>query len=355
MPVIDYLEQSRGVSMKLFKKEGADIGIDLGTANVLIYRQSEGIILNQPSIVAVDKLTKKVIAVGEEAYSMIGRTNNNIELIRPLKDGVIADFDVTCEMIKIFLNKVDSRNLIKLNQPKILICCPTNITSVERDAIAKVAELAGASEVFIQEEPKVAAVGAGLSIFEPLGNMVIDIGGGTTDIAVLSMGEIVNSSSLKVAGDLLTQDINDYVKNKYQLLIGTRMSERVKIELATALNPDENHKMTITGRDLVQGLPKKIEISEVDVYEALKVNIDRIVNETKSVLETTEPELSSDIIEQGIFLTGGGALLSGLDTYIEQCIGVPVYVAEDPLNAVVKGTGTLLELNADPNSPVRLA
>lgn len=340
--------------MKLFKKEGADIGIDLGTANVLIYRQGEGIILNQPSIVAVDKLTKKVIAVGEEAYSMIGRTNNNIELIRPLKDGVIADFDVTCEMIKIFLNKVDSRKLIKLNQPKILICCPTNITSVERDAIAKVAELAGASEVFIQEEPKVAAVGAGLSVFEPLGNMVIDIGGGTTDIAVLSMGEIVNSSSLKVAGDLLTQDINDYVKNKYQLLIGTRMSESVKIELGTALNPDENHKMTITGRDLIQGLPKKIEISEVDVYEALKGSIDRIVNETKSVLETTEPELSSDIIEQGIFLTGGGAVLSGLDTYIEQCIGVPVYVAEDPLNAVVKGTGTLLELNADPNSPVCL-
>lgn len=340
--------------MKLFIKEGADIGIDLGTANVLIYRQGEGIILNQPSIVAVDNVTKKVIAVGEEAYSMIGRTNNNIELIRPLKDGVIADFDVTCEMIKIFLNKVDSRNFIKLNQPKILICCPTNITSVELDAIAKVAELAGASEVFIQEEPKVAAVGAGLSIFEPLGNMVIDIGGGTTDIAVLSMGEIVNSSSLKVAGDLLTQDINDYVKNKYQLLIGTRMSERVKIELGTALNPDENHKMTITGRDLIQGLPKKIEISEVDAYEALKASIDRIVNETKSVLETNEPELSSDIIEQGIFLTGGGALLSGLDTYIEQCIGVPVYVAEDPLNAAVKGTGTLLELNADPNSPVRL-
>lgn len=340
--------------MKLFKKDGADIGIDLGTANVLIYRQGEGIILNQPSIVAVDNVTKKVIAVGKEAYSMIGRTNNNIELIRPLKDGVIADFDVTCEMIKIFLNKVDSRNFIKLNQPKILICCPTNITSVERDAIAKVAELAGASEVFIQEEPKVAAVGAGLSIFEPLGNMVIDIGGGTTDIAVLSMGEIVNSSSLKVAGDLLTQDINNYVKNKYQLLIGTRMTERVKIELGTALNPDENHKMTITGRDLIQGLPKKIEISEVDAYEALKVSIDRIVNETKSVLETTEPELSSDIIEQGIFLTGGGALLSGLDTYIEQCIGVPVYVAEDPLNAVVKGTGTLLELNADPNSLVRL-
>ena len=340
--------------MKLFKKDGADIGIDLGTANVLIYRQGEGIILNQPSIVAVDNVTKKVIAVGEEAYSMIGRTNNNIELIRPLKDGVIADFDVTCEMIKICLNKVDSRNFIKLNQPKILICCPTNITSVERDAIAKVAELAGASEVFVQEEPKVAAVGAGLSIFEPLGNMVIDIGGGTTDIAVLSMGEIVNSSSLKVAGDLLTQDIYEYVKNKYQLLIGTRMSEEVKIELATALNPDENHKMTITGRDLIQGLPKKIEISEVDAYEALKVSIDRIVNETKSVLETTEPELSSDIIEQGIFLTGGGALLSGLDTYIEQCIGVPVYVAEDPLNAVVKGTGTLLELNADPNSPVRL-
>lgn len=340
--------------MKLFKKESADIGIDLGTANVLIYRQGEGIILNQPSIVAVDKLTKKVIAVGEEAYSMIGRTNNNIELIRPLKDGVIADFDVTCEMIKIFLNKVDSRNIIKLAQPQILICCPTNITSVERDAIAKVAELAGAREVFIQEEPKVAAVGAGLSIFEPLGNMVIDIGGGTTDIAVLSMGEIVNSSSLKVAGDVLTQAINDYIKNKYQLLIGTRMSERVKIELGTAYSYDPDHKMTITGRDLIQGLPKKIEISEQDVYEALKGSVERIINETKLVLESTEPELSSDIIEQGIFLTGGGALLKGLDTLLEEQIGVPVYVAEDPLNAVVKGTGTLLELNADPNSPVRL-
>lgn len=335
------------------RKSKADIGIDLGTANVLMYRQGEGIILNQPSIVAVDKVTKQVVAVGQEAYSMIGRTNNNIELIRPLKDGVIADFEVTCEMIKIFLNKVDSRG-IKLSQPQILICCPTNITSVERDAICKVAELAGAREVFIQEEPKVAAVGAGLSIFEPLGNMVIDIGGGTTDIAVLSMGEIVNSSSLKVAGDLLTQSINDYIKNKYQLLIGSRMSEQIKIELGTAYDFDKTHTMTITGRDLISGLPKKIEIDEEDVYNALKDSIERIVNETKLVLETTEPELASDIIEQGIFLTGGGALLKGLDTLLEERIGVPIYVAEDPLNAVVKGTGTLLELNADPNSPVRL-
>lgn len=335
------------------RKSKADIGIDLGTANVLIYRQGEGIILNQPSIVAVDKVSKQVVAVGQEAYSMIGRTNNNIELIRPLKDGVIADFEITCEMIKIFLNKVDSRG-IKFSQPQILICCPTNITSVERDAISKVAELAGAREVFIQEEPKVAAVGAGLSIFEPLGNMVIDIGGGTTDIAVISMGEIVNSSSLKVAGDLLTQAINDYIKNKYQLLIGSRMSEQIKIELGTAYDFDKNHKMTITGRDLITGLPKKIEIDEEDVYLALKDSITRIVNETKLVLETTEPELSSDIIEQGIFLTGGGALLKGLDTLLQEKIGVPIYVAEDPLNAVVKGTGTLLELNADPNSPVRL-
>ncbi len=340
--------------MRFFKKESADIGIDLGTANVLIYRQGEGIILNQPSIVAVDKMSKNVIAVGEEAYSMIGRTNNNIELIRPLKDGVIADFDITCEMIKIFLNKVENGNLLKLSQPQILICCPTNITSVERDAIAKVAELAGARHVFIQEEPKVAAVGAGLSIFEPLGNMVIDIGGGTTDIAVLSMGEIVNSSSLKVAGDLLTQDINDYIKNKYQLLIGTRMSERIKIQLGTAYNYDENNTMEITGRDLITGLPKKLTISEKDIYEALKNSIERIVNETKQVLETTEPELSSDIIEQGIFLTGGGALLKDLDVLLEERIGVPIYIAEDPLNAVVKGTGILLELNADPNSPVRL-
>lgn len=339
--------------MGFFKKSSADIGIDLGTANVLIYRQGEGIILNQPSIVAVDKLTKKVVAVGEEAYSMVGRTNNNIELIRPLKDGVIADFDVTCEMIKIFLNKVDTKG-IKLSQPQILICCPTNITTVERDAIAKVAELAGARKVFIEEEPKVAAVGAGLSIFQPFGNMVIDIGGGTTDIAVLSMGEIVNSSSLKVAGDLLTQDINDFIKSKYQLLIGTRMAEKVKIQLGTAFEYDENKEMTITGRDLVSGLPKKIEVSEKDVYEALQPSLRRIVNETKQVLETTEPELASDIIEQGIFVTGGGALIKGLDLLLEEEIGVPVLIAEDPLNAVVKGTGALLELNADVNSPVTL-
>ena len=340
--------------MRFFKRENVDIGIDLGTANTLIYRQGEGIILNQPSIVAVNKLTRKVEAVGEEAYAMIGRTNNNIELIRPLKDGVIADFDVTCEMIKLFLNKLEVKSIFKISQPRILICCPANITAVEKDAIKKVAELAGASEVYIQEEPKVAAVGAGLSIFEPLGNMVLDIGGGTTDIAVLSMGEIVNASSLKLAGDVLTNDINDYVKNKYQLLIGLRMSEKIKIELGTVYEIDKEHTMEITGRDLVTGLPKKITISEEDTYNAMKKSIERIVDETKQVLEETEPELTSDIINNGIFITGGGALIKGLDKLLEQEIGVPVYIAEDPLNSVVKGTGILLELNADSNSIVRL-
>lgn len=340
--------------MRFFKKENVDIGIDLGTANTLIYRQGEGIILNQPSIVAVNKLTRKVEAVGEEAYAMIGRTNNNIELIRPLKDGVIADFDITCEMIKLFLNKLEVKSIFKISQPRILICCPANITAVEKDAIKKVAELAGASEVYIQEEPKVAAVGAGLSIFEPLGNMILDIGGGTTDIAVLSMGEIVNASSLKLAGDVLTSNINDYIKNKYQLLIGLRMSEKIKIELGTVFVLDKDHTMEITGRDLVTGLPKKITISEEDTYEAMKKSIERIVDETKQVLEETEPELTSDIINNGIFITGGGALIKGLDKLLEKEIGVPVYIAEDPLNSVVKGTGILLELNSDPNSIVRL-
>ena len=340
--------------MKFFKKNNNDIGIDLGTANVLIYRQNEGIILNQPSIVAVDKLTKKVVAVGEEAYLMIGRTNNKIELIRPLKDGVIADFEITCEMIRIFLNKLEVKGIFKLSQPKILICCPTNITTVEKNAIKKVAEAAGAKEVFIQEEPKVAAVGAGLSIFEPLGNMVLDIGGGTTDIAVLSMGEIVNASSLKIAGDLLTMNINDYIKKEHNLLIGLRMSEKVKIELGSVFKYDEKKIMTITGRDVISGLPKNITVSEKDLYNAMIDSIANIIEETKKVLETTEPELSSDIINQGIFLTGGGALIKGLDELIEQELGVPVYVAEDPLNAVVKGTGILLELNNDPESPIRL-
>jgi len=340
--------------MKFFNFKTSDIGIDLGTANVLIYRRGEGVILNQPSVVAVDRQTGKVLAVGESAYAMIGRTSKNIELIRPLKEGVIADFDITSEMLRMFLSKLEIGGLFSFSQPRILICCPTNITTVEKDAIKKVAEKCGAKKVYIEEEPKVAAVGAGLSIFEPLGNMVIDIGGGTTDIAVLSMGDIVNSASLKIAGDVLTNDIIDYVKNEYKLLIGLRMAEEIKIKIGVVHNPDSSNTLEIKGRDLVSGLPKKITIDESDTFKALTRSIGEIIKESKTVLEKTEPELTSDIINQGIVLTGGGSLLRNLDVLLEEKIGVPVYVAEDPLNSVVKGTGLLLELNNQTDSSVNL-
>lgn len=340
--------------MKLFNRKSNDIGIDLGTANVLIYRRGEGVILNEPSVVAIDRTTNKVLAVGKEAHSMIGRTSKKIELIRPLKDGVIADFDVTAEMLKIFLEKLNVGGMFSFSQPRILICCPTDITTVEKDAIKKVAEKCGAREVFIEEEPKVAAVGAGLQIFQPLGNMVVDIGGGTTDIAVLSMGDIVTSTSVNVAGELITNNIVTHVKNKYQLLIGYRMAEQIKIELGTVLDPNPEHTMEIKGRDQITGLPKQITVSEEDTYVANERSIQEIVRETKSVLERTEPEIASDIYNQGIVLTGGGALLRNLDLLLENEIQVPVYVVEDPLNSVVVGTGMLLELDADSSSSVKL-
>ncbi len=340
--------------MGLFNRKSNDIGIDLGTANVLIYRRGEGVILNEPSVVAVDRTNNKVVAVGKEAHSMIGRTSKKIELIRPLKDGVIADFDITSEMLKIFLGKLNVNGIFSFSQPRILICCPTNITTVEKDAIKKVAEKCGAREVYVEEEPKVAAVGAGLQIFQPLGNMVVDIGGGTTDIAVLSMGDIVTSSSLKIAGETITTNIVNHIKNKYQLQIGYRMAEQIKVELGVVLDPDVENTMEIKGRDQVTGLPKQITITEEDTFVAIERSINEIVRETKSVLERTEPEIASDIYNQGIILTGGGALLRNFDLLLESEIKVPVYVVEDPLNSVVKGTGILLELDADSNSSVKL-
>ncbi len=340
--------------MGFFSKNN-DIGIDLGTANVLVCRRGDGVILNQPSVVAINKQTGKVLAVGEAAYSMIGRTSKKIELVRPLREGVIADFDVTSEMLRLFLNKLDIGGLFAFSRPRILICCPTNITTVEKDAIKKVAEKCGAKKVYIEEEPKVAAIGAGLSIFEPLGNMVIDIGGGTTDIAVLSMGDIVNSATLKVAGDVLTNDVIDYIKSEYQLLIGLRMAEEIKIKIGVVNAPDKTNTLEVKGRDLVTGLPKKHVISEVDTFNALTRSIGEITKEAMAVLERTEPELTSDIINQGIVLTGGGSLLKNLDTLLQDRIGVPVYIAEDPLNSVVRGTGLLLELNSANDSDINLA
>ncbi|MBS7345016.1 MAG: rod shape-determining protein [Caryophanon sp.] len=318
-----------------------DIGIDLGTANVLIHLKGKGVVLNEPSVVALDKKTHKVLAVGEEARQMVGRTPGNIVAIRPMKDGVIADFDITEAMLEYFIGKLNVRSMF--SKPRVLICCPTNITNVEQKAIREAAEKAGGRIVFLEEEPKVAAIGAGMNIFEPSGNMVIDIGGGTTDIAVLSMGDIVTSESIKIAGDTFDSNILHYVKKEYKLLIGERTSEAIKVEIGTVYPNGRSEVMDIRGRDLVNGLPRTVQIRSEEVQEALRESISVIVQGAKNVLEKTPPELSADIIDRGIMLTGGGALLHGLDTLLTEELHVPVFVAESPMDCVAIGTGILLD------------
>ncbi|MCZ8537217.1 MULTISPECIES: rod shape-determining protein [Paenisporosarcina] len=317
-----------------------DIGIDLGTANVLIHVKGKGIVLNEPSVVAMDRKTKRVLAVGEEARQMVGRTPGNIVAIRPLKDGVIADFDVTEAMLKHFINKLDVKGF--LSKPRILICCPTNITSVEQKAIREAAEKSGGKKVFLEEEPKVAAIGAGMDIFQPSGNMVVDIGGGTTDIAVLSMGDIVTSESIKVAGDVFDNDILQYIKRQYKLLIGERTSEDIKIRIGTVFAGGRNEEMEIRGRDMVTGLPRTIVIHSDEIERCLRESIAMIVQASKNVLEKTPPELSADIIDRGVILTGGGALMHGIDFLLAQELKVPVLIADNPMDCVAIGTGILL-------------
>lgn len=319
-----------------------DIGIDLGTANVLIHVKGKGIVLNEPSVVAIDKKTNKVLAVGEEARQMVGRTPGNIVAIRPLKDGVIADFDSTEAMLKYFLNKLNVKGF--LSKPRILICCPTNITSVEQKAIREAAEKSGGKKVYLEEEPKVAAIGAGMDIFQPSGNMVVDIGGGTTDIAVLSMGDIVTSESIKVAGDVFDNDILQYIKKQYKLLIGERTAEQIKMTIGTVFpeaNRDES--MDIRGRDMVTGLPRTITIHSTEIERALHESVAMIVQSAKNVLEKTPPELSADIIDRGVILTGGGALLHGMDQLLMEELKVPVFIAENPMDCVAIGTGIMLD------------
>ncbi|MBS4206781.1 rod shape-determining protein [Bacillus sp. FJAT-50079] len=318
-----------------------DIGIDLGTANVLIHVKGQGIVLNEPSVVAIDKNTNRVLAVGEEARKMVGRTPGNIVAIRPLKDGVIADFDVTEAMLKHFINKLNVKGF--LSKPRILICCPTNITSVEQKAIREAAEKSGGKKIYLEEEPKVAAIGAGMDIFEPSGNMVVDIGGGTTDVAVLSMGDIVTSASIKMAGDNFDNEILSYVKKQYKLLIGERTSEDIKINIGTVFPNGRNEEMDIRGRDMVSGLPRTITVNSKEIEEALRESIHVIVQAAKNVLEKTPPELSADIIDRGVILTGGGALLHGIDQLLADELKVPVLVAEHPMDAVATGTGIMLE------------
>jgi rod shape-determining protein MreB len=318
-----------------------DIGIDLGTANVLIHVKGKGIVLNEPSVVAIDRNTGKVLAVGEEARRMVGRTPGNIVAIRPLKDGVIADFDVTEAMLKHFIDKLDVKGF--LSKPRILICCPTNITSVEQKAIREAAEKSGGKKIYLEEEPKVAAIGAGMDIFQPSGNMVVDIGGGTTDIAVLSMGDIVTSSSIKMAGDKFDSEILNYIKRQYKLLIGERTSEEIKIKVGTVFPGARNEEIDIRGRDMVTGLPRTITVKSDEIQQALSENAAVIVQAAKGVLERTPPELAADIIDRGVILTGGGALLHGIDMLLAEELKVPVLIAEDPMQCVAIGTGIMLE------------
>lgn len=317
-----------------------DIGIDLGTTNILIYVKGKGVVLNEPSVACIDKNSKKMLAVGIDAKEMLGKTPDKVEVIRPLKDGVIADFDTTEEMLKKFVRKALEKRL--LVRPKMIICCPSDITGVEKNAIREIAERMGAKQVYIEEEPKVAAIGAGIDITKPSGSMIIDIGGGTTDIAVLSLGGIVNSNSIKVAGNTFDEDIINYIKDKYKVIIGEQTAEEIKINIGT-VKPEATLTKEVTGRSINEGLPETITITNKDVSEAIKQDIKKIIEATKHVLELTPPELCSDIKEKGIILTGGGSMIDGLIDVLRKELKIPVFISDSPLTNIVEGTGILLD------------
>ncbi|MCH3964736.1 MAG: rod shape-determining protein [Clostridium sp.] len=318
-----------------------DMGIDLGTANTLIYVKGKGIVLREPSVVAINSDVKRVMAVGNEAKDMIGRTPGNIVAIRPLKDGVIADFDVTHTMLRKFIEKVSPKSAF--TSPRIFVCFPSGVTEVEKRAIEEATKHAGARDVLLMEEPMAAAIGAGLPVNEPTGSMIVDIGGGTTEVAIISLGGIVTSKSLRIAGDELDQAIISYIKKEYNLMIGERTAENVKIELGSAYDTGENKSMEIRGRDLVTGLPKVAAINEDEIRGALKEPIVSIIEAIKTTLEKTPPELASDIMDKGIMLAGGGAMLRGLDQLINIETHIPVHVAETPLDCVALGAGKALD------------
>lgn len=324
----------------MFSKE---IGIDLGTANTLVFLKGKGIVKREPSVVAIDTRNGTVLAVGLQAKEMIGRTPGSIVAVRPLKDGVIADFDITASMLKYFICKT-VRSMF-FSKPRVIICIPSGVTEVEKRAVEDAAKQAGAGIVELIEEPMAAAIGAGLPVSEPTGSMVVDIGGGTSEVAVVSLGDIVTATSERVAGDKLDEAIVSYVKRKYNLLIGERTAEDVKIKIGSAVPYDDEGEMSIKGRNLLDGLPKNIVITSAEVREALAEPLKCIVDAIKNTLENTPPELSADIIDRGIMLTGGGAHLRGLDKLVSESTGMPVYIAERPLDCVVDGTGKCLEIS----------
>jgi len=318
-----------------------DLAVDLGTANTLVYVKGQGIVLSEPSVVAIEKGTNKVLAVGAEAKKMIGRTPGNIVAIRPMKDGVIADFEITEAMLNYFIKKVHNRRGI--HRPRVIICVPSGITSVERRAVRDSAWGAGASQVLLIEEPMAAAIGADMPIEEASGTMLVDIGGGTTEVAVISLGGIVVSSSIRIAGDEMDEAIAAYVKRNFNLMIGERTAEQTKIKIGSASGEHDSETIHVKGRDLVSGLPKVIEVSSGEIREALSEPVGVVLETVKSALEETPPELAADIMERGIMLTGGGSLLRGIDTLLQEETGIKVCVCKDPLTAVVLGTGKALD------------
>ena len=321
-----------------------DLGIDLGTANTLVFVKSKGIVVNEPSVVAINTYTKEVLAVGNEAKEMIGRTPGNIIAIRPMKDGVIADFEITKAMIRYFIKKSYSKGFFE-SKPRVIVCVPSGVTEVEKRAVIDATISAGAKdkEAYLIEEPMAAAIGSGLPVEEPTGSMIVDIGGGTSDVAVISLGGIVTSKSLRIAGDELDEHIVHYIKKEYNLAIGERTAEKIKLTIGSVYNSNEDEGMDIRGRDLVTGLPKTIRVTSKEVEIAIAEPISSIVDAIKFTLEKTPPELASDIMESGIMLTGGGALIKGLDFLITAETGMPVKIAEEPLNSVAIGTGLVLE------------
>jgi rod shape-determining protein MreB len=319
-----------------------DIGIDLGTANTLVYLSGKGIVLNEPSVVAINQKTGQVVAVGKDAKQMLGRTPLHIVAVRPLVDGVISDFEVTEEMITYLLNKAQKGNT-KLLGPRVVVGVPSGITNVEIRAVRDATKNAGASEVHIVEEPMAAAIGMRLPVLEPSGNMIVDIGGGTTDIAVISLGGVVRSKNLKIAGDKLNNDIISYMRSEFKILIGEKTAEEIKVSIGAIVPTDTSLEASVRGRDLITGLPREVIITDSDIREAISQSINTLVEGIKEVLETTPPEVLADIMQKGIFLAGGGALISGLSEIIADYTKIPVHIAPDPLTAVCRGTGVILE------------
>jgi rod shape-determining protein MreB len=339
---------------KLLGKFSKDLGIDLGTANTLVCTPERGIIINEPSVVAVNTRTDEVLAVGEEAKKMLGKTPAHIQAIKPLIDGVVSDFEVAEKMLKYFIDKAHNESFTLAPRPRVIIGIPLDITEVEKKAVEDVVKSAGARQVYLVEEPMAAAIGVRLPVTEASATMIVDIGGGTTDIAVISLGGCVNWKNLRIAGNALNNDIVQYIREEYSVLIGEQVAEQIKIQIGTATTWKESLEMTMRGRDLISGLPKEIRMSDHQIREAMSNSIHQIVDNIKIILETTPPELVADIYEYGIVLTGGGSMLKGLDRLISEAAKVPVKVADDPLTCVVRGTGILLtddELLAKVSAP----